>query len=246
MINMGDFNVHHSSEGSYQKLVNPADSNYIFYDPPFYPDGNFTYPADWDNFPSSYSSFLTTSTRKSLSNPNSCGTDGGGKSWYDHMFISSSIAHHTAGIYYIPHSFKVLGNDGNRVGVSVNSSPTNTSAPSNVITALFQMSNKYPIVADFEVSSVFPAALQSNAKLDATIRVVNPVTQNLVLQFPSMYWKKTLGIACYDLLGQCILKQNLFVDGPNAQLDFNVSEGVYFLRCTDENKLLQSMPILKK
>jgi hypothetical protein len=147
LINMGDFNVHASTETGYQSIIANSDTNTMMSDPSFYPDRINNYPADWDNNPSSFKSFLTTSTRLSASIPNSCGTDGGAKSWYDHIFISPWLVKGSDFISYIPNSYQTIGNDGNRLGVDINSaSPViNTSAPSAVINALFQMSNKYPI-----------------------------------------------------------------------------------------------------
>ena len=51
-------------------------------------------------------------------------------------------------ISYVPNSFQVVGNDGNRLGVDINStSPvTNNAAPAAIINALFQFSNKYPVM----------------------------------------------------------------------------------------------------
>jgi hypothetical protein len=147
LINMGDFNMHNSSEAGYQSIISAPDSNTKMSDPSFYPDRINSYPADWDNNPASFTNYLTTSTRLSATIPNSCGTDGGAKSWYDHIFISPWLVDGNNYIQYVPNSYRTIGNDGNRLNVDINSnSPVvNTSAPTNVINALFQFSNKYPI-----------------------------------------------------------------------------------------------------
>ncbi len=110
MINMGDFNVRNSDEPLYQTLAFYPDTNYRYYDPPFYPDASVSYPADWDANPASFNPFLTTSTRKLGNDPNSCGTSGGGKNWYDHIFLSPWIVNNANYISYIPHSYRTLGN----------------------------------------------------------------------------------------------------------------------------------------
>jgi hypothetical protein len=147
LINMGDFNTNNSSEDGYQSVISNADSTTEMSDPSFYPDMINKYPADWTNDADQYASYLITSTRESSSIPNSCGTDGGAKSWYDHIFISPWLIKDSNYVSYIRDSYKTIGNDGNRLNVSINStSPvTNTSAPSAVINAEFQFSNKYPI-----------------------------------------------------------------------------------------------------
>ena len=124
-------------------------------DPPYYPDKILTYPGNWDVTPYLVSPFLTTSTRLSASIPNTCGTSGGAKGWYDHIFIAPWLISGKNYIKYISSSYKTIGNDANRMGVDINStSPViNTSAPANVINALFQFSNKYPVMLKLQVTA---------------------------------------------------------------------------------------------
>jgi len=147
LINMGDFNTHDSYEPGYQSIVTSQDSTTKMSDPPFYPDKSVPYPAEWENNDSRYASFLTTTTRALATIPNTCGTGGGAKSWYDHIFISPWLVNGTNYIKYIPNSYKTIGNDGNRIGVDINSAApvVNSSAPPAVINALFQFSDKYPV-----------------------------------------------------------------------------------------------------
>ncbi|EHQ30774.1 exonuclease/endonuclease/phosphatase family protein [Mucilaginibacter paludis] len=147
LINMGDFNQHNSIEAGYQAIISAADTGTQMSDPPFGVDKVLQYPADWDNDPASFKPYLTTSTRLSASIPNTCGTSGGAKSWYDHILISPWLVKGANYIQYIPNSYQTVGNDGQRLGVDVNSTTpvTNTSTPANVINALFNFSNKYPI-----------------------------------------------------------------------------------------------------
>jgi hypothetical protein len=145
VINMGDFNTNNSSEAGYQSVISNADSTTMMSDPSFAIDKINTYPADWTTNANLYAPFLTTSTRLSSSVPNSCGTNGGAKSWYDHIFVSPWLVKDSDYISYVPNSYTTIGNDGKRLGISINDSPTNTSAPSAVINAEFQFSNKYPI-----------------------------------------------------------------------------------------------------
>ncbi|MDR3693827.1 hypothetical protein [Mucilaginibacter sp.] len=147
LVNMGDFNTHNSIEAGYQSVITSADSTTKMSDPPFYPDKAVTYPAEWENNTSLFAPFLTTTTRALATVPNSCGTGDGAKSWYDHIFISPWLVNGANYMKYIPDSYKTVGNDGNRVGVDINSvTPVvNTSAPPAVLNALFHFSDKYPI-----------------------------------------------------------------------------------------------------
>jgi len=229
MINMGDFNTHNSSEDCYQDLVAPTNAAFRFYDPPFY-EGIFTYPADWDNNPSSYAAYLTTSTRLSGSVPNSCGTSGGAKSWYDHMFMSAPIINGTAGIAYVPHSYRSIGNDGDRVGISVNDAPTNTAAPDSVIEAEFQFSNKYPIFARLVVGLPVGVTDVSN---ESGIHVENPVANNLNLHFNKVA-TTPLVITCTDMAGKTLLHQLIPAGADNVQVPFIAPKGAYLLQVTGQ------------
>jgi hypothetical protein len=147
LINMGDFNTANSYEAGYQSIITSSDTSQRMYDPPFYPDQTVKYPAEWEDNTSAYAFDLTTSTRALATVPNSCGTSGGAKSWYDHVFISPWLLKGSNYMSYISDSYTTIGNDGKRVGVDINSATpqVNSSAPAPVINALFQFSNKYPV-----------------------------------------------------------------------------------------------------
>jgi hypothetical protein len=146
-INMGDFNTHDSYEAGYQSIITSADTTTKMSDPPFYPDQSIQYPGEWSNGSTTFAPYLTTTTRALANVPNTCGTAGGAKSWYDHIFISPWIVNGSNYMQYIPHSYKTIGNDGQRLGQDINSATpvVNTSAPAAVLNALFQFSDKYPV-----------------------------------------------------------------------------------------------------
>jgi hypothetical protein len=147
LINMGDFNTSNSYEAGYQSIITSPDTTTKMSDPPFYPDKSVSYPAEWETNTATFAPYLTTTTRALASIPNTCGTGGGAKSWYDHIFISPWLVNGTNYMKYIPNSYQTIGNDGNRVGVDINSTTPviNSSAPAAVINALFQFSDKYPV-----------------------------------------------------------------------------------------------------
>lgn len=153
LITMGDFNTASSLEAGYQSVISATDSATMMSDPPYYPDQKVQYPGNWDVSPYLVLPYLTTSTRLSASIPNTCGTSGGAKGWYDHIFISPWLVDDANYIAYIPGSYQAIGNDGNRLSVDINS-PTpvvNASAPGAVINALWQFSNKYPVTIKLAV-----------------------------------------------------------------------------------------------
>ena len=151
IIVMGDFNLRKTKEQGYQVLTNNAEKSFCFIDPPFAIDNKVEYPANWDKHPEKFAAFLTTSTRKKEKEPNSCGTGGAAKGWYDHILLAPALGNTSNHYYYIPRSYHTVGNDGHRIDASVNDLP-NKSAPVEVLDALYQMSNKYPIMLELGIN----------------------------------------------------------------------------------------------
>lgn len=150
VITMGDFNLRSAEEDGYQELVNSGDAHFHFSDPPFALDKDVAYPANWEKHPERFARFLTTSTRKKKSEPNSCGTGGGAKAWYDHIFLSDAITNNRGTFSYKHHSYRTIGNDGRRIDASVNDVP-NDAAPKEVLDALYHFSNKYPVMLELNI-----------------------------------------------------------------------------------------------
>jgi len=258
MLNMGDFNTRSSTEGCYQTLVNPADTNYRFYDPPFYPDNKIIYPANYDASPGSFTKFLTTSTRQYGDTPNTCGTSGGAKGWYDHIFVSPWVVNNANYVRYIPNSYRVIGNDGNRLGFSINTMypVANTSAPATVLNALFQMSNKYPVMVDLEVTSnttgtslpdpEIPLGLNNSEILQDHVYIVNPVSSNLTMNFSSSIIGKTVFVECYDIYGRLLIGRKILIHNQITILPFEYKTGIYFIKLFEEGTILYNGKIVKE
>ncbi len=232
VIDMGDFNFHNSSETGYQALIAPLNAGFAFNDPPFSVDGTYTYPADWDNHPDNYAACLTTSTRLSSSVPNNCGTSGGGKSWYDHMLFSTPMMNGSLRMQYIPHSYRTIGNDGNRVSMSINDAPTNSSAPASVIEALFQMSNKYPVMADVRIDTSATASVPYRVA-GPSLSLSSPVTDQLTVTFNDSGGK--LYLLCTDMLGRICLRYTIEPGQQQITFPFTEAPGTYCLALYGEN-----------
>jgi hypothetical protein len=249
---MGDFNLHDTNlEAGYQTLVTNPNGNYRFNDPPFTPDSTFKYPLHSDSDPASCPAFLTTSTQVVA---NSCGTNttGGAKSWYDHMLFSNWILKNKNRMSYISKSFKVVGNDGKRLGIAVNDSTTNgknTSAPSNVIKALWNLSNKYPIMANF--------TLNTNSTVDTSYSVYTGIPQNQIFSNDiSIYVDpnnladikvtnqeiigKNVSLLIYDIQGKVVFKSSELL-AANFQIQLpSEASGIYSLILSDSQNIYKS------
>jgi hypothetical protein len=142
-IFMGDFNAQSSSEACFQSMLNASDTNSRFYDPA-------NQLGNWSANPASYSMYLTQSTR--TTDPGDCAATGGLNDRFDHILCTKSIMNGTKDVKYINNSYKVIGQDGLHTAKAINASPTNTSVPSNVLNALYMMSEHLPVALKLEIS----------------------------------------------------------------------------------------------
>jgi hypothetical protein len=208
------------------------DSNFLFYDPPFYPDHDLSYPADWDHN-SDYSKYLTTSTRESDEAPNPCGSGGGAKNWYDHIFLSSWIVNNSNYIKYIPHSYHTIGNDGKRfrIGVNNNNGNMNTAVPPEVADALYHFSNKYPVMLSLEVTSNVTGSSPRDPEIaNITIFKKEEISvvykdKSLAIHFPDAMVGEEIFITCAANDGSVQMKKKLVVKTTDKTVDCKLKAG---------------------
>ncbi len=138
----GDLNMSKSQEGGFQQLLNFSNSTIRFYDPE-------NQLGNWSSN-GTFAAMHTQSTRDALTN-DGCFSGGGLDDRYDHILINQTALSSAARMRYLPGTLKPIGNDALHFNVAINIG-TNNSVPSNVLTALYDVSDHLPIVADFEVS----------------------------------------------------------------------------------------------
>lgn len=243
LIMMGDFNLRSSTENGYNQLVNATDTSFKLNDPPFAIDKTLTYPASWQGS-SAFSQYFTTSTRIDLINPNSCGTDGGAKDWYDHILFSNWIVRGDNYLSYLPNSYQTIGNDGKRFGISANDITTNganNSAPTDVINAIYQLSNKYPIsakiVMNSNTSGISPVdpensttALNEIGKLNDIEIITNPTIDNLQIKLSESVMNSDIFISVTDITGKEFLKTTMLTNSIIQNIGINqLPNGFYFV-----------------
>ena len=119
----------------------------------------------------SYKSIHTQSTRSSTNSGCCGGSTGGLDDRFDFLLINTNLRDGVEGAQYIPGTYKVIGNDGNHFNKSIIETPTNTSVPANVNTALFNMSDHLPV-------------LMKVVTCDITIGLENNELSNLKFYFP--------------------------------------------------------------
>jgi len=255
LISMGDFNTHSSLEPGYQLLIASADTSFTFYDPPYYPDHTLTYPSSWDSDASLFSDFLNTSTRQTTL-PNSCGTANGAKGWYSHILLSPWIVKDKNYVKYVPDSYATIGNDGHRLGISINDSTTtkNTSAPTKVLNALFQLSDKYPIKVKLEITpntsgkSLPDPILNSITETRSMANCFvsnNPMDHNLVFHFDETMVGNIARMDWFDSAGRSVDVEEFTVTGISMTKSVDVVPGIYILSVAVNGITYQSR-IVKK
>ena len=143
-ILMGDMNTQNSTESGFQQLINSTNANTKFYDPP-------NQLGDWSGNPTHFSMYLTQSTR--TTDPGDCAATGGVNNRFDHILCTKYLMDGTDSLMYVPQSYRVVGQDGLHTNGDINGSPANTSAPSNIVNALYNMSEHLPVVLQLAVGA---------------------------------------------------------------------------------------------
>jgi hypothetical protein len=77
---------------------------------------------------------------------------------FDFIFMNRHLLNDSAGIRYIPGTYKAIGNDGLHYNTNINSPPANNSVPPDVLAALFLASDHLPVRADLRVRGNFVTA----------------------------------------------------------------------------------------
>lgn len=230
---LGDFNVYTGYEQAFQNLINPQDPITAFFDP-------IDKIGNWNNN-SSYKNYHSQSTHSD--SDNSCFASGGLDDRFDFILVSSSLLDGSKNIKYKNNSYLTLGQDGLRYNSSINY-PTNSSLPSNVISALYNMSDHLPIIAEFTVeSSNSFSSLSSDPGFYA--KVVNPTGSELNYKI-NINSSKKLNVNLYTAIGEKVFTQQIFAEHGNSY-SHDISKlpnGIYILTFEGEGTL-KSYKIIK-
>ena len=168
---MGDFNVYSSSEQAFQNVINHSNASVNFYDP-------VNRIGHWHNS----SSFADVHTQSTHSSSNGCASTGGMDDRFDFILISEDIRDGNNDIEYIFNSYKTIGQDGNHYNQAINSG-TNNSAPSNVITALYEMSDHVPVSLELRIGNSDYISEVKNTSLSAVNIYPNPTNEQINISY---------------------------------------------------------------
>ncbi len=236
MLFMGDFNVYTNNEQAYKNLIYNYNGIQYFFDP-------IDREGSWNNN-SSYSDVHTQSTH---SQNVTCFASGGLDDRFDFIMSSESLLQGTKGMKFLTETYEALGNDGQHYNKSINASPTNTSAPSSIISALYSMSDHLPILAKIKVDATL--GINENLSAISSIRFQNPCTGDFHLNI-QLKKPQAIKLEIYNVFGQLLISEN--IASSNNILSYFISlnhliDGAYVLKLTDEeNKTSSRKFILKK
>ncbi|MBL4592844.1 MAG: T9SS type A sorting domain-containing protein [Flavobacteriales bacterium] len=208
----GDFNFYTSAEAAHNTILNGG--NVMLLDP-------ISTPGNWNNN-SFYSSIHTQSTRSGTIGDG--GAFGGMDDRFDFIFFTNDLLSGANKLTYVPNSYKAVGNDGNHFNKSINATPTNTSAPANVIDALYIMSDHLPVV--------MKASLPINVGVEEHVVITSwkGFFSNNKFNFKSNKTEKQLTVFVYDVLGKTIQTAS-YKNRNQFSLQFNnLKQGLYFVK----------------
>jgi len=229
VIFAGDFNLYNSDEPAYQNLINPAQGNIQFVDP-------VDQLGDWGSY--SFRFYHTQSTHDS---DDGCPSYGGMDDRFDFILVSDDVMSGDNGMLYVEDSYTTLGQDGNRYNGSL-INPTNTSAPSDVIYAMYNFSDHLPIIAEFELgeTGIGEFSSQQNFIIEQLEVSETSIRFDLLSELP-----KSGTMMLYNMLGRLITSQDFSFQGMN-RFNLPVSEsGLMVLQiCTDDGQC-ESLRIFK-
>lgn len=216
---MGDFNMKSSYEEAYQLMINPQSPVIQFFDP-------INAPGSW------YANrdFALHHTQSTRTGSQTCFASGGMDDRFDFILTSGSMIQGTRGLRYLSGSYRAVGQDGKRYRQSL-ISPANTTEPSQVINALYNLSDHLPVL----LKMITVPVLDTPTMLPLTqseIWIANPVQDKVRISFP----KELVGpvsISLISLSGQVLFTHLTDRMPGDSAMEFSVSNlrsGMYIVR----------------
>ena len=204
----GDLNMKKSQEPGFQNLLNHPVSSIRFYDPE-------NQPGNWNNN-YAFRNLHSQSTRNGATN-NSCFAGGGLDDRFDHWLFNDDVVSGLSGIGYVSGSLTSVGNDGLHFNNSINS-PTNNSVPSNILTALYELSDHLPVTIELDIER-----LQIGKKEYSGIPIITWTDHN------GVSWADVSQSAiggkwfCTDMLGRLVSKGQITQSRFDLPLEYSKS-----------------------
>lgn len=235
LLFMGDLNLYNSDEQAYVNLTYTYSGKRYFFDP-------INREGHWNN----NSNFKDVHTQSTHANNVPCFSYGGMDDRFDFILSSESLLNGSNDMHLLVDSYEALGNDGLHFNKSITDSPSNTSAPAEVINALYSMSDHLPILAQIKVNAAVGISEQSS-KI-TSLQINNPVANHLNYTI-GVDQPQKLEIHIFNIFGQLQLVSSLYSEQQLAKGSIDISSinrGVYLFVVMDENGKKTTKKFLKK
>lgn len=218
---MGDMNLYNSSEQAYQNLINYSGESYRFYDP-------VNKQGSWHE----NSLFADWHTQSTSSSGNGCMSSGGLDDRFDFILASKDIMQGNRRYTYVPGSYKTIGNDGLHYNTSIVSSPTNSSVPANVLSALSANSDHLPVQLKIKSDTLLSVAENEDLHIHVSL-FPNPASDYLTINI-SASLGLNLDFKLLNLTGQKVSEGEMDAQSTEHRLSLqNIPAGIYFLHITE-------------
>ncbi|MDD2550133.1 MAG: T9SS type A sorting domain-containing protein [Bacteroidales bacterium] len=220
---MGDLNVYYGSEPAFQSFLQPTSSGVQLVDP-------INRVGYWhDN--ESYAAYHTQSTHTS----GGCHSGGGMDDRFDFILASKPIMEGSKGVTYVKDSYWAFGQDGNRLNESL-INPTNTTLPTEVIDALYNMSDHLPVVMSIYADTELLSSPKPEVNSSQIVGFTNPVSNILTLDYRGDR-NTNVEVSLVSQTGSIMLNKPTHMV-PNSTYHYNLqnfSTGIYILKVAAKN-----------
>ena len=233
---MGDFNLYSNTEDAYQQFLYYSNTSLRFNDP-------VDQYGEWHNN-SYYSDYHTQSTHATS---NGCASYGGMDDRFDFILIADNIKNGTKTVQYINDTYWAVGQDGQHYNKSVNSLPTNTSVPADVLNALAYNSDHLPVLLKLFIDKTLDVQ-EFHPDLFDHITMVNPANNYLDLRI-GVKKQCELKLRIYNVFGNLLINNELRLNKGENQISKSIQwfkPGLYIVQLTDENSNTVILKLLKR
>lgn len=220
----GDMNIYGSSEVAYINMTGTAQANL------FDPIGPGNYHSN-----SAFAIHFTQSTRV---DPIDGGSTGGMDDRFDMMWFSDDIQTGNNAVKFVNGSYRAIGQDGLRLNQSL-LNPTNTSEPSNVMNALYYMSDHLPVYMEIEVGGNLGFGEDLGSPSQVRIYPI-PAEEQVFVEVNDAIPSHTI---ITDAFGRIVKSES--VSDPSFNIDVrDLRHGAYFLVVeTDKGSVIKRLII---
>lgn len=221
----GDLNLYRASEPAFQLFISPtANTSFRFYDP-------LNRIGEWGSN-SSYRDIHTQSTRSAEA---SCFSSGGMDDRFDFILASSNIIDGAEGLIF--KKYITLGQDGKRYNQSL-ISPANSTLPSAVLNALYNMSDHLPVI----MKLTYDKTTAVKPKVTDRPRFNNPVSEMLHISADG----PIINVNVFSAIGRLMLSDRLSQQSHIYSCNLStLTSGIFLVEITMCNGTRQTIKVVK-